>query len=300
MAGTGAKWFRYGCFGCVGLVGVVILACAALFTVAWMGVQSEEVERRTLTPEISTVEISEEAAGPGTIFVEVSQAELVVDRAEPGESLRAEATYDAKAYEFVENLQPGATEGEPWSYRLELRRTSGGGWTAGLKQLLGGSSPHVHLYLPPDLPFALNVVVMQGGSTMQLGGLSLTSADIDVQQGGLDLRVDEPLLQPAERISISTSMGGGYLGDLGNASPKTLELRYSMGGMTADLRGRWVNDSDITIDGSMGGGSIWLPDDVIFEGLDRGGIEAPADPELKPPTLRFAVTSAMGDIQFID
>jgi hypothetical protein len=299
MAGTGAQWFRYGCFGCLGLVAILILACAALFTVAWIGVRSEKVENRTLAPEVSSVALPGEVAGGGGVFVEVAQAELILGPAGPGESLRVEATYDTNTYALEESFAPGG-EGEPWSYRLSLRRTSGGGWTDVFKPLLGGSQPHMHLYLPPDVPVDLGVDIEQGGASMRLGGLWLTSTDVDVQQGGLDLRVEEPLHQPVERMSISTAMGGGHLGDLGNASPKKLDLRYSMGGMTIDLRGQWLNDSDITIDGSMGGGSVWLPDDVILEGLDRGGIEAPADPELKPPTLRFTATSAMGELKFID
>jgi len=300
MAGTGATWFRYGCFGCLGLVGILILACAALFTVAWMGVRSERVEQHTYTPEIPSATMTEELTPGGGVFVEISQAELILEPAKAGESMRVEASYDTNTFALEETFEPGATEGEPWSYRVTLRRTGGGGWTNGLKQLLGGSAPTVHLYLPPDAPVALDVDIRQGGSSMQLGGLWLTSADIDVQQGGVELGFDEPLRQPVDRMSISTSMGGGYLGDLGNASPRTLEVRYSMGGMTIDLRGRWQNDADITINGNMGGSSVWLPDDVILEGLDRGGIEAPVEAELKPPTLSFTVTSAMGDVQFVD
>ena len=300
MAGTGATWFKYGCFGCLGLLGIAILMCAALFTVAWMGVRSESVERQVLTPEIPSVALPEELSAGGKIFAEVSQAELVLAPAEPGESLRVEATYDSNTFTLEEHFEPGATEGEPWSYRVALRRTGGGGWTLGLRQLLGGATPHVHLYLPFDVPLDLDVDIRQGGSNMRLGGLWLTSADIDVQMGGVDVRFDEPLRQPIDRMSVSTSQGGGNLSDLGNASPRTLDVRYSMGGMSIDLRGEWQNDADITIDGSMGGGSVWLPDDVILEGLERGGIDAPVEAELKPPTLRFTVSSSMGDLQFID
>jgi len=300
MAGTGATWFKYGCFGCLGLLGIMILVCVALFTVAWMGVRSESVAQQTFTPEIPPLAFPAEISAGGKVFAEISQAELIVAPAKPGESLRVEATYDTNTYTLEEHFEPGATEGEPWSYRIALRRTGGGGWTLGLRQLLGGEAPHLHLHLPSDVPVDLDVDIMQGGSNMRLGGLWLTSADIDVQMGGVDVRFDEPLRQPIDRMSISTSQGGGNLSDLGNASPRTLDVRYSMGGMSIDLRGEWQNDADITIDGSMGGGSVWLPDDVILEGLDRGGIDAPVEAELKPPTLRFTVSSSMGDLQFID
>jgi hypothetical protein len=291
MAGSGARWFRYGCFGCLGVVAILILVCAVLFTMAWVSVRSEQVERQVYTPEID---------GKGGVFFDVAQAELRLEPAGPGESLRVEAQHDANAFTLEEGYAPGGAEGEPWSYRVSLRRTSEGGWADVFKGLLGASKPILHVYMPPDVPVDLGVQVVQGGAAMQLGGLTLTSAEIDVQQGGADLRIDEPLQQPMEHLSITTAMGGANLEGLANASPKKLDLRYSMGGVSIDLRGRWRNDSDITIEGSMGGGTVWLPDNAIFEGLDRGGIEAPVEPELKPPTLRFTTSSAMGELNFID
>jgi hypothetical protein len=291
MAGSGSRWFKYGCFGCLGVVAVLILACAALFTMAWVSVRSEQVERQVLAPGIE---------GRGEVLFDVAQAELHLEPAGPGESLRVEAEYDTNTFTLEESYAPGGAEGEPWSYRVSLRRTTEGGWADVFKGLLGASKPSLYAYLPPDVPVDLGVQVRQGGAAMRLGGLTLTSAEIDVQQGGADLRIDEPLQRPMEQMSITTAMGGANLEGLANASPKKLDLRYSMGGMTIDLRGRWLNDSDITIEGSMGGGTVWLPDDVILDGLDRGGIEAPGEPELKPPTLRFTTSSAMGELNFVD
>lgn len=87
---------------------------------------------------------------------------------------------------------------------------------------------------------------------------------------------------------------------IGNASPRRLEVGFRMGGMDLDLRGRWIADAEIDISGSMGGGSVRLPRDVVIEGIRVGGLEAPSDPELKPPTLKFSTSSTMGELQFYD
>jgi hypothetical protein len=300
MAGSGARWFRYGCFGCLGVIGVLFLGCAVLFAVTWIGVRSEQVQQEVLVPEIPAAALPQVDAGRGVVLVEVMHAELIVEPAARGEPLRVEVTYDTSSFTLEESLEPSPAGEGAWSYRVSLGRTSGGGLIDSLKPFLGGSFPSLRLHLPPDAVLELGVEVAQGGAAIQLGGLSLASVEINVEQGGVDLQIDEPLLQPVERISITTAMGGANLEGLANASPKKLDLRYSMGGMTANLRGPWRNDSDITIEGSMGGGTVWLPDDVILEGLDRGGVAAPDDPELKPPTLRFTTSSAMGELHFID
>ncbi len=52
--GGGRKWLTYGCVGCLTLVGIVVLAIGGFFGAARLGVRSEEVEDRVLTPEMPT------------------------------------------------------------------------------------------------------------------------------------------------------------------------------------------------------------------------------------------------------
>ena len=103
-----------------------------------------------------------------------------------------------------------------------------------------------------------------------------------------------------ERLSIVGSMGGFEASSLGNASPRELEVDFSMGGMDLDLRGRWAGDSDISLRSSMGGGVLRLPRDVRIEGLATSRIGDPTETEVEPPTLRFSVSSDMGNLEILD
>jgi hypothetical protein len=100
-----------------------------------------------------------------------------------------------------------------------------------------------------------------------------------------------------ERLSLNISMGGGEISTLGNASPRTLDVVHRMGGMELDLRGQWMQDSDISINSSMGGGLVRLPRNVEIRGLDGRRPGPPSSPEIKPPTLTFSVSSKMGELE---
>jgi hypothetical protein len=86
---------------------------------------------------------------------------------------------------------------------------------------------------------------------------------------------------------------------LGNASPRELEIDYSMGGMALDLRGRWLVDSEIEIRTSMSGAMVRLPKDVNIRGLAATEIAIQDEAEPGRPTLTFKSSSEMGDLEFV-
>jgi hypothetical protein len=144
----------------------------------------------------------------------------------------------------------------------------------------------------------LEAAIAQGGASVELGGLSLTSADFDVSMGGLELSVGEPTRAPMERFRAKLSMGGGEIRSLGNASPRELSVEYSMGGLLLDLTGGWRTDSEITLRGSMGGAQVELPRDVRVEGVPDRTFPLPEKTEVPVPTLRFTTSSQMGEVEF--
>jgi hypothetical protein len=297
----GRKWLKCGCFGCLGIVAILIVSALVVFVVARMRVGSEEIAEPVLTPEIPAQEqllgVATETTGAGNVILDLRQGGFFIEPAASGEQLRIEARYDRKSCELQENFEPGTTEG--WTYRIGF---SCGDFslTSILRQLLGGIKPEVRIYLPVDQPLSLDFDLSQGGSTIELGGLWLTSAKFASEMGGFELSVDEPLRVPMERMTISGSMGGFAISSLGNASPRLLDVDFKMGGMELDLRGSWLQDSDITIKGSMGGGVVQLPRDVLIEGLDAGRLEVGEAAEIKPPTLRFTTSIDQGELEIID
>jgi hypothetical protein len=308
VAEDGKSWLKYGCFGCLGCLGLLILFVAGMFGVAALRARNEQVTKRELTPDlpapITTPEAQPEAiaeldeATPGRVVLDLRHSGFVIAPGEPGEPLRVEATFDERSYELVERFEPEADPG--WIYEVTFRR-KGFSLITAMKEALGGTQPEVYIFLPPDIPFALEIDGRQGAVEAELGGLWLTSAELDFNQGALEVGFSEPLRAPMEELKIEISMGAIEAASLGNASPAVLDVEFSMGGAEIDLRGQWVQDSQISIDHRMGGGIVRLPDNVLIEGLDRGGLRVEPQAEIKPPTLTFSVSSDNPDnLEFID
>ena len=232
----------------------------------------------------------------------LSDAEIRIEPGSPGQPIRVEASYDKSTSTLEEDFEPGVDG--PWTYTLTFRRTSNTGFFTRMFEGFAGKSAKVKIFLPPDVPLDLDFDLSQGEAVARLGGLWLTNASVEFSQGGMDLSIDEPLKEPIERLAIKGSMGGGNLQMLGNASPRQLEVDFSMGGMGLDLRGRWVRDADIRIHSSMGGAGVRLPDNVVIEGLEHAkGADRPrptpqASKEIPIPVLKFSVSSEMGEIEF--
>ena len=293
----GTSWLRYGCFGCLAVVGLVILVAASLVGFAALMVRSEKVTSQELAPELpkepepsaaepSAPEPSLTGGAPLRLVLDLHGAGFEIDR---GEELHVEASYPEGSYELTEQLERG-DDGEN-VYRVTFRG-KGSGLMAALRQMLGGEKPKCRVEIPPDVPIALEADIGTGGIQADLGGLWITSAKVEVSQGGFALDFSEPLREPMQRLDVKASMGGFNLSSVGNASPAEVAIGVSMGGGEIDLGGAWSRDSNIKIDLRMGGGRVRVPKDVRVLGLDRG--ERPTvepRPEVPLPTLTFQVTA---------
>ena len=133
-------------------------------------------------------------------------------------------------------------------------------------------------------------------------GLELTTAEVELDRGVLGLRVSEPLRIPMERLSVKGRIGTMVLRSLGNASPKTLDVRHGVGAALVDLSGAWLRDADVDFQVTFGNGELALPDGVNIEGLDGAALRVfhSTDEEIPTPTLRVSTHSDMGDIRVVD
>ena len=312
--GSGKSWLKYGCLGCLGVLGLGIVILATVGGLAWQRAASIQNESQVLTQEVpapatralSPEEIAADLpdaarqllgeATPGRVILDFSQGDFHIEPGAPGEPVRVEASYDDDYYELEEHYEQD--EGGGWTYLLRFQRTAPWSIIGTLSEFFSGTSPDVRVYLPADVLMALELDVKQGGTQADLGGLWLASADLSYEMGGIDVRIGEPLRAPIERLSIQGSMGGASFRSLGNASPRLLEVDFSMGGLELDLRGAWREDAEIDIKASMGGGAVWLPRDVTIEGLDEH--DRTPRSEGDQPTLKFTVTKRRSDLEFMD
>jgi len=303
--------FKFGCLGCLAFVFFLIVVTAIVFGVAWNRVRNEEVKTKELVQVLAASEpvgIEDEALEVPTEFVVPEPAGRVIldlrntvfdiRPAQPGEALKVEARFDINNYGLTESFDEGVDD-RGWTYELRFRRISDSYAMTALKELLGGTKPKVKIFLPSDVFYDLELDVMQGGADVELGGLWLSDVDLRFTQGGGAVRFGKPLHQPAESMVIQFSQGGGAIEGLGNASPKKLDVSFSMGGGNIDLRGPWQRDAEITIDQSMGGVSLRLPSDVVLRGIGRYDTEEPAEGGEEVPVLRFSTSSQFGELEIL-
>jgi len=303
---------RYGCYGCLGCLGLLVLIAAVIFGVAMMSAPSEPIEAERVTRELpEPVPVSPEAleadfagapdamtAAGGRIILDLAQAEFDISPGLPGDPLRVEGLYNRSGYTLEESLEKPADV--PWTYSVRFRRNAGAGFFAWLGETLTGTSPKLNITIPPDVPIELVLTASRGEVVVDLAGLWLTSADVDLSMGGADLNISSPLRAPIDRLSIKAGMGGGSFRNIGNASPRELDIEFSMGGLHLDLTGAWQRDADISIRHKMGGGAVQLPRNARIEGLPSGSGPKRDRSGSGLPVLRFRVSSEMGDIEFID
>jgi hypothetical protein len=319
--------FKPTCLGCLGLliVGFVVVGISAL--VAWRGLDEQRVQERELTPMVAgpsrvaalegtgreggdrerVVEgaVTERLSGRGRLILELGQGGFEIHPAAPGDDLTVEARYDEKMHSLEDyyEVRPDST----WLYHLRFRRSLPA-LQAMFRAIMGGSvDTYVRIYLPPDVPIALELIVKEGGCEMDLGGLWITEADLNFSRGGFSVGVSEPLREPMRRLTVTGRMGGFDANRLGNASPRTLDVDCRMGGADIDLRGLWLQDCDARLSIHMGGMSVRVPDDVEVEveGVEVKGIEAiggrlrRTDAEVPLPVLRMNVSQSMGECEVV-
>jgi hypothetical protein len=304
--------FKFGCFGCLAVLFLLVVITAIILGVAWNQVRNEEIERTELTqpltaPGALAIEdapiavpkefVVEEPAG--RVILDLRHTKFDIAPAPPGDPLRIDARFDANHYGISHSFDEG-TEDPRWTYEVKFRRTADSYLLTALKELLGGTRPRVKVFLPSDVPYDLEIDVMQGGAEVELGGLWLANVDIRFVQGGGAVEISEPLQQPVESMAIRFSQGGGAFEGVANASPRSLDVTFSMGGGYLDLSGPWQRDADITIDQSMGGVSVQLPRDVVLRGIGRFDTEAPAETGRHVPVLRFSTSSHYGELEFLE
>ena len=211
-----------------------------------------------------------------------------------GSAPRVDATYDRRY--FALEQRPATETGGPATWNIWFRRVHGSGpamhW---LQQIVGATRPEIRLQLPEDLPLALHGNFAGGLVQADLGGLQITELEIELSGGGLSIDFSE-VASPMERFCVDARQAGLKLINLGNASPREIEIDAVMGTVEIDLRGEWRRDAEIDLETKMARGTLRLPRNVEVEGLELTGL-AMTDAEIPRPTLRFNIDETMGSLK---
>jgi len=227
------------------------------------------------------------------VILDVRAGELRLEPVAPGEPLGLEATYDPGTFELEEHYDSGGDSG--WEYRVVFRHSRFWRWDA-LRAALGGRSPLLRLRLPRGVPLVLEGRILTVESALELGGLWVTSTDLEVGRGYNHFRFGEPLPAPMERFVVRGVNGALRISSLGNASPRVAEVGQSRGRMTLDLHGAWTCDADVRASCRIGACTLLVSENVRVESAQ--GLNLPGPPaEVELPTVRLSVESSLARLR---
>lgn len=113
-----------------------------------------------------------------------------------------------------------------------------------------------------DMPMDLTISAGAYDGTIELGGLSLTSLEVNDGASNVDLSFSEPNLVEMSILRYATGASDVSLTGLANANFSTLTFSGGAGNYTLDFSGDLQQDAVATIDSGFGNLSLIIPDDV--------------------------------------
>lgn len=236
---------------------------------------------------------------PGRLVLDLTFGEFEIRRGAPGEGLRVEADYDEGSFQLREEF---TDEADGWSYRVSF---NGKGGFLGL--LVGGhpeADNRVVITVPEGHPIDVVGEVGIGEFTADLGGLWIRSVDLELGAGDHRLRFDEPTQEAMESFSLDGSIGEIRVEDLGNASPRHVQLKQGIGELRLGLTGAWRNDSQMKAAFSIGEMRLVRPDQarLTLDGskisigeVRKGSFDSPELPD-DAPNITLSVAGSIGEI----
>jgi len=116
--------------------------------------------------------------------------------------------------------------------------------------------------LAKDIPTELQLDFGLGQGKIDLTNISLTYFELDCGLSDVKVSMVRSNDVTCERVSISSGLGdfNGY--ELGNLNAKRFNVDVGLGAATIDLRGKFDEDMDLSVDVGLGALELILPDNV--------------------------------------
>lgn len=116
--------------------------------------------------------------------------------------------------------------------------------------------------LAKGIPTELQLDFGLGEANIDLTDISLTYFELDCGLSDVKVSMDRSNDVTCERVSISSGLGdfNGY--ELGNLNARKFNLDVGLGAATIDLRGKFDEDMDLSVDVGLGALELILPENV--------------------------------------
>lgn len=267
---TGAKVF----LGCLAAPFVLVLLLGILALVyRSLPMPPEErgsvdLEQPLDVPAVTEAQLSAEglAAGSGvpagqplSVTLRMEEGDFTIKPAPPGTGIRVEGDYDKGTYELHQELVHDSSGAPVYTLSFKprysmMRRLLSHGFVE-----IDESQNRLTVHLPQGLPMDLRASLRKGASRMELGGLALTSAVIDLEMGEHEVSVAEPNPLEMSSLELNVGMGETHLRDLGNLRASNLTVWGKMGQVDVDLGSRIARDTKLVTRMRMGEMTLGLP-----------------------------------------
>lgn len=288
--GRSGAWLKYGCLTTGGLAVAVVLVVGAAVGVALRQNRSSAFESRSFVADSPR---DGEQGPPARTRLELRAhtAGVSVKPLPGGASIRIGADYDPRRHQLdVGTERDGDTE----VVTVDLR-PRGSNLMALLRLKLGGDPPRLRIEVPRDVRLDIDGRLQRSYAALELGGLSLVSSRLEVEDGGVKLSFVRPLVEPMERLTLSGRRSSISVTGVGNASPRQTRVLQHIGAVDLDLRGSWKGDASVWVLGGAAGGTLWLPDNVRVVGVDDPRIvRSRGNPEVALPTVQLTIDEHLG------
>ena len=253
------------------LVMIVLVVTAGYMVSLGPPEQQREVIQQTQafeTQRLASSEVLPRETIPGAddrvqLSIDLREGEFRILPGEPGEPIRIDADYDAGVYALEKEHELAAEGTERMAIRFRSRYSL-------LRRLLtmgedAEPENRVDIYLPPDLPLDLDVKISVGESEVDLSGLALAGLKLHLTIGEHDVRFAEPNLLALDTLDITASKGEFTFTELGNAAFREANVKGSMGEVSLDLRGDYLEDASVVTRFRMGECRLTVPEDMHVE-----------------------------------
>lgn len=139
---------------------------------------------------------------------------------------------------------------------------------------------HATVALSPRVPMDLDLEFGAGEADVELGGLSLSSLDIETGASETNVRFSQPNRVAARTVRLAAGAAEVRVTGLGNARAERFEFEGGLGEATLDFSGAWDRSATASIEMGVGAVRLRLPrslgvritKDSFLTSFDHGGM----------------------------